>query len=163
MIKKLIFYSVLIALGISLHGCIKLTSLKDFYVADNIKISSKQTDRLQNYFYGEFYSYDIERNVDAHPVAFLISKNGETSVILACESLANNCNVNVQIYQLIQKYSKQEKVEFKILALGNNLKTKNTKIANVVKKRKFIEISKREDLFFDKILTPSDSCDGDDC
>ena len=144
-------------------SCTNIKILKDYFVNQNVKISSEQTSRLINYLNSEFYSYDIKREVYAYPLAFLISEDGKKSIILACEGGANECSVNIEIFQLIQKYNKKENVKFRILALEKNIKIKNKELFNKLKNQKYSKIPKRENIYFDKILMPFGSCGDNDC
>ena len=145
-------------------GCANLKTLSSFYVAENHSIKNEQLKRLQNYLLGDFYSYEIGRNVFAYPIAFLISENGDKSAILACQGIVNDCNVSVQIYQLLKKYEIKTKSKFYILALDKKFVSPNIKLNNITQSnitKQFLE--KNNNIFFDHILIPSDSCSGDDC
>lgn len=161
MLKKI--YCLLIVLTSTLYGCSNLKTYNTLAVNENLKISEKQISRLSNYLNGDFYSYEIERRVSAYPIAFLISSNGDKSVILACDGVINDCNINVQIFQLIMKYNKAENEDYKILALEKKILIKNHEILNKIKKNKILKLKKNNQLFRDLILVPSDSCGGDDC
>ena len=60
--------------------------------------------RLNNYLQGEFYSFELKRSTFAYPLVFLISDDGQRSLILACNSTSNDCNLTIQTFQMIQKY-----------------------------------------------------------
>ena len=145
-------------------GCANLKTLSSFYAPKNFSINNEQSKRLQNYFLGDFYSYEIKRNVFAYPIAFLISENGDKSAILACQGIINECNVSIQIYQLLKKYEMKTKNKFYILALDKKIVSPNIKMNNkthLSKTKQFLE--KNNNIFFDHILIPSDSCSGEDC
>jgi hypothetical protein len=87
MTKKLNFISnvTLLAICFLFIGCVNsknFKTLKNFYVPENLSIKNEQLKRLQNYFLGDFYSYEIERNVFAYPIAFLISENGDKKTMI---------------------------------------------------------------------------------
>ena len=154
--------SILILLSFMLKACSNFTTLKDNYVSNDLVISEVQLSRLSNYLDGELYSYELKRNVFAYPIAFLISENGEKSIVLACEGMINECNYSVHIYQLIQKYNKKLNQDFKILALNKKILSQNIK-TNIIKKN-INKIAKSDDkIFYDLILIPADGCGGDDC
>ena len=156
---KLKFFSSTIFIFIFLLSC---SSIKDFYVDKSFKISEKQIHRLANYINGEFFSYEIKRKINAYPLAFMISSDGSKSIILACFEMTNNCNPNVKIYQLILKYNKKFNEDFKILALGTDLKTNDKNLAQKIKDKNLKKIIKINNIFFDNIILPLDNC-GDDC
>lgn len=160
--KKKIYHLIIVLTSI-LYGCSNLKTFNTLAVNENLKISEKQILRLSNYLNGDFYSYEIERRVSAYPIAFLISRNGDKSVILACDGVFNDCNINVQIFQLIMKYNKAENEDYKILALEKKILIKNHEILNKIKKNKIFKLKKNNQLFRDLTLIPSDSCGGDDC
>jgi hypothetical protein len=167
--KKQNFNSSLILLVISFlfFGCANsknFKTLSSFYAPEDLLIQNGQSKRLQNYFLGDFYSYEIKRNVFAYPIAFLISENGDKSAILACQGITNECNVSIQIYQLLKKYEMKTKNKFYILALDKKIVSPNIKMNNKThfsKTKQFLE--KNNDIFFDHILIPSDNCSGEDC
>lgn len=167
--KKLNFISSLTLLAICFLfiGCVNsknFKTLKNFYVPENLSIKNEQLKRLQNYFLGDFYSYEIERNVFAYPVAFLISENGDKSAILACQGITNECNVSIQIFQLLKKYEIKTKNKFYILALDKKIVTPNLKLKNTTQSNKVKQfLEKNNNKFFDHILIPSDSCSDEDC
>lgn len=163
MFKKFIYFFNITALFLFLNSCSSFKTLKAYYVSDKITISNKQLSRLKNYLSGEIYSYEIERFVYASPLAFLISKDGKKSIILACEGIDDNCNIHVQIFQLIQKYNKKENDSFKILALKRKIVKKNNNLIGLSKNAKFSKILKDKKIFFDKILVPTDHCSDEDC
>jgi len=144
-------------------SCSKINTLNDLYIKKNVVLTDLQIKRFNNYINGSFYSYELNRYVNAFPLAFLISKNGDKSVILGCEDQNDICNVNVQIYQLILKYNKKEKDDFKILALKKNIKSKFHEASLERQNKKLFKIQKRNDIFFDRILSPLESCDDDEC
>ena len=146
-----------------LTNCMNLKTLNEYYASDSISVSKEQEMRLQNYLSGEFFSYEIERYVDAYPLAFLISKDGKKSVILGCEGIVDDCNIHVHIFQLIKKYNKKENSNFKILALKRKIVTPNIKSLNKPLNKKFIKIMKNSNIYFDKILIPADNCNDEDC
>ena len=150
-----------IILFLSFTGCANLKTLKDYYVTNNINISKKQELRLQNYLSGEIFSYEIDRYVDAFPLAFLISEDGKKSVVLGCEGRTDDCNTHVHVFQLIQRYNKKENSNFKILALKRKILASN--INSQTLQKRFIKIPKDNKIYFDKILIPAVSCNDEDC
>lgn len=148
-------------------GCLNsknLKTLKSFYMPESFVINNEQSKRLSNYLLGDFYSYDIKRNIFAFPVAFLISENGDKSAILACQGTTNDCNVSIQIYQLLKKIEIKTNNKFYILALGKKTVVPEFKLKNKIKSEGTRQFLKRNNkIFFDHILIPSDSCSGDDC
>ena len=159
---KFSFYVSLVSLACLLLSCSgQLKTLKYYYAGESTELSKNQTKRLSNYLNGEFYSYEIGRNVSAYPVAFLISDSGKKSVILACEGITNECNISVQIYQILKKYEKKNKEKFYILALEKTL-IHNYKFREQLSKKK-INLKKNKNIFFDYIFLPTDSCSSDDC
>ena len=151
----------IIILFLSFTGCANLKTLKDYYVLNNINISKKQELRLQNYLSGEIFSYEIDRYVDAFPLAFLISEDGKKSVVLGCEGRTDDCNTHVHVFQLIQRYNKKENSNFKILALKRKILASN--INSQTLQKRFIKIPKDNKVYFDKILIPAVSCNDEDC
>lgn len=163
MSKKISNFFLWIILISALYSCSNIKTLSTFTIKQNFKISDKQILRLSNYLNGNFYSYEIKRNVVAYPIAFILSKNGDKSALLACEGIINDCNVNVQIFQLIKKYNKIENDDYKILALEKRILLKNHNILNKIEKNKIHKLKKNDQLYRDFILIPSDSCAGEDC
>ena len=154
--------TILILLVFMLKACTGFTTLKDNYVSDDLIISKAQLSRLSNYLDGELYSYELKRNVFAYPMAFLISKNGEKSIVLACEGMIDECNNSVHIYQLMEKYNKKLNTNFKILAINKKILSQNIK--NKISEMSVDKIAKSDNkIFYDLILIPVDSCGGDDC
>ena len=154
--------SILILLSFMLKGCSGFATLKSHYVSDDLIISEVQLSRLSNYLDGELYSYELKRNVFAYPIAFLISENGEKSIVLACEGMIDECNNSVHIYQLMEKYNKKLSTDFKILALNKKILSQDikTKISEMNIKK----IAKSDGkIFYDLILIPAEGCGGDDC
>ena len=154
--------SILILLSFLLKACSGLTTLKDNYVSDDLIISEAQLSRLLNYLNGELYSYELKRNVFAYPMAFLISQNGEKSIVLACEGMIDECNNSVHIYQLMEKYNKKLSTDFKILAINKKILSQNIKARTIEKKINKIAKSDSK-IFYDLILIPAEGCGGDDC
>ena len=154
--------SILILLSFLLKACSGLTTLKDNYVSDDLIISEAQLSRLLNYLNGELYSYELKRNVFAYPMAFLISQNGEKSIVLACEGMIDECNNSVHIYQLMEKYNKKLSTDFKILALNKKILSQDIKTK--ISEMKIKKIAKSDGkIFYDLILIPAEGCGGDDC
>ena len=146
----------------TLQGCIDFKNLKSSYVSEDLKISEKQLIRLSNYLDGELYSFELKRNVFAYPMAFIISENGDKSIVLACEGIINECDNSVHIYQLIKRYEKKLNQDLKILALNKKVLSQKIK-ANVdgIKSKKIVKYD--ENIFYDLILVPAEDCGGDDC
>ena len=154
--------SILILLSFLLKACSGLTTLKDNYVSDDLIISEAQLSRLLNYLNGELYSYELKRNVFAYPMAFLISQNGEKSIVLACEGMIDECNNSVHVYQLMEKYNKKLSTDFKILALNKKILSQDIKTK--ISEMKIKKIAKSDGkIFYDLILIPAEGCGGDDC
>ena len=158
--KKLGIVTLIICLFLS--NCSNLKTIKDYYAPNNQKITNDQRSRLINYLNGEFYSYELQRNVFAFPLSFLISESGDKSVILACDGIDDNCNDHVQTFQIIQKFKKKG-VNLKILATKKRVVIQNKSLQEPLNKIKFLKIKKNSSKFYDKILVPSDSCSDDDC
>ncbi|MDA7564124.1 hypothetical protein N8731_00440 [Pelagibacteraceae bacterium] len=131
-------------------------------MSEDLKISEKQLIRLSNYLDGELYSFELKRNVFAYPMAFIISENGDKSIVLACEGIINECDNSVHIYQLIKRYEKKLNQDVKILALNKKVLSQKIK-ANVdeIKSKKIVKYD--ENIFYDLILVPAEDCGGDDC
>ena len=148
-----------------LINCSNINILKSYYIQDFIELDTKQQNRLSNYLKGEFYSFELKRNVSAYPMMFAISQDGKQSLILACEGYINECNPNVLIYQLIKRIEKKTSTDFKILMLEKNLVNKKDFYnLNKLKKKFNNKVDKNEKRkFYDFIMVPSDKCDGDDC
>lgn len=156
-----LFLRVVLIFLLLTSSCAKLPSLNNFYADKNMKISKIQYQRLNNYLSKEFYSYQIKREVFAYPMAFLISSDGTKSLIIACNSLSNDCNLNIQIYQLIKKYERTQNIDFKILAIHENIISHEFATD---KYKKYKKINKKNNrIFFDFLISPEDSCSGDDC
>ena len=154
--------SILLFISFIFQSCTNFKTLKSSYSTDDQPISEDQLLRLSNYLDGELHSYELKRNVFAYPMAFLISENGNKSIVLACEGIINECNNSVHIYQLIQRYKKKFNQDIKILAFDKNILSKNAKAK--IKKKKIDKIAKsKENIFYDLILIPNDNCGGDDC
>ena len=159
-INKIFYLFIIIYLSL---GCVKIKTLKDYYAGGDIKINELQSKRLNNYLNGEFYSYELGRNVLAFPMYFLISEGGDKSVIIACESIFDECNHSVYAYQYIQKYKKKFNEEFKILAINKNILVENVSLAKKKFKKKEGVIKSDKEIFFDLVLIPHDNCDSDEC
>ena len=154
--------SILILLSFLLKACSGFAKLKDNYVSDDLIISEAQLSRLSNYLEGELYSYELKRNVFAYPMTFLISQNGEKSIVLACEGMIDECNNSVHIYQLMEKYNKKLSTDFKILALNKKILSQDIKTK--ISEMKIKKIAKSDGkIFYDLILIPAEGCGGDDC
>ena len=154
--------SILLFISFIFQSCTNFKTLKNSYSTDNQLISEEQLLRLSNYMDGELYSYELKRNVFAYPMAFLISENGNKSIVLACEGIIDECNNSVHIYQLIERHKKKFNQDIKILAFNKNILSKNVKAK--VKKKRIDKIAKSEEgNFYDLILIPNDNCGGDDC
>ena len=157
------FYIFLIILPFLFLSCEKdFKTLKYYYVQENKNFTAEQIKRLSNYLNGEFYSYDVGRNIFAYPIAFLISESGNKSVILACDGIIDECNTSVEIYQLIKKYEKKNNENFYILALKNKILINDYNFKNQLSKTK-LTLKKNKNIFYDHIYLPSDNCSGDDC
>ena len=158
--KKFIF----LLIPFLFFNCSKEYSIKKHFIKNEIKISEQQKQRLNNYLSGQFYSFDLERVVDAYPLAFLISEDGQRSIILACESYFNNCQYSLKLNQLLRKKDKVKNKNFKILALNKKIVIKNSinKKSNTHNKYKKVKNLDKQ-IFADLILVPEDICDGNDC
>jgi len=146
-------------------SCLKPTTLKKYYANEEIFLTSGQKQRLSNYLSGEYYSFELERNVIGYPIAFAISENGEKSIILACESYINECGHSIQLFQKIEKYRKKTNLNFKILALEKKIVINNPSLKDLLtSKKKFKPVDKSSNTkFYDYLIVPADSCAGDDC
>ena len=155
-------FAFIFFLCLATQGCTNFKNLKTSYADEGLKISEKQLLRLSNYLGGELYSYELKRNVFAYPMAFIVSENGDKSIVLACEGIINECNNSVHIYQLIKRYEKKLNQNFKILALNKKILSQKIK-SNVkgIKTKKIVRYN--ENIFYDLILVPAEDCGGDDC
>lgn len=157
MIKNLKFLFV----GILLFACSDLNVLRKMYGDKDLKLETKQQIRLNNYLNQEFYSFELERRVEAFPLLFAITEDGQTSLIIACQGYQNNCNPNVKIFQIIKRHEKKINKKFKILAIEKKIVWKNFK-KQKVKNLKFF--NKKDSGFYDFIFDPNvDNCSDEDC
>jgi len=119
--KKLFKIIFLVFLTFGLSSCSKTIGLKKFYGQNTLQLNSSQLKRFKNYLKGEYYSFELQRKVSHQPIMFAISSDGSTSLIFSCASSQEDCNVGVQIYQLIKRYSKRSGKDLKIFALKNKI------------------------------------------
>ena len=158
--KKFIF----LLIPFLFFNCSKEYSVKKHFIKNEIKISEQQKQRLNNYLSGQFYSFDLERVVDAYPLAFLISEDGQRSIILACESYFNNCQYSLKLNQLLRKKDKVNNKNFKILALNKKIVVKNNVTKKFNNKNKYKKVKNLDNqIFTDLILIPDDICNDNDC
>lgn len=156
-------YLAIVILIFSSFSCIKFPTIKNYFIKDNIFLNNLQLQRLKNFLSGEFYSFEMQRLVYAYPIAFMISDDGKKSVILSCEGFLDECNHSVHIYQLIKKYEKKNNTKYKILAYQKKIILPEYAKIKVVKDLELSKKIKHNAIFEDKILTPHDSCSGDEC
>jgi len=158
--KKLIY----LLIPFLFFNCANEYSVRKYFVQNEIKISELQKQRLNNYLSGQFYSFDLDRMVVINPLAFLISEDGQRSIILACESYFNNCQYSLKLNQLLKKKDKAENKNFKILALNKKIVVKNNLTKNFKNQNKYKKIKNLDNqIFADLILVPDDICDDNDC
>ena len=158
--KKLIY----LLIPFLFFNCANEYSVRKYFVQNEIKISELQKQRLNNYLSGQFYSFDLDRMVVINPLAFLISEDGQRSIILACESYFNNCRYSLKLNQLLKKKDKAENKNFKILALNKKIVVKNNLTKNFKNQKKYKKIKNLDNqIFADLILVPDDICDDNDC
>jgi len=158
--KKLIY----LLIPFLFFNCANEYSVRKYFVQNEIKISELQKQRLNNYLSGQFYSFDLDRMVVINPLAFLISEDGQRSIILACESYFNNCRYSLKLNQLLKKKDKAENKNFKILALNKKIVVKNNLTKNFKNQNKYKKIKNLDNqIFADLILVPDDICDDNDC
>jgi len=158
--KKLIY----LLIPFLFFNCANEYSVRKYFVQNEIKISELQKQRLNNYLSGQFYSFDLDRMVVIDPLAFLISEDGQRSIILACESYFNNCRYSLKLNQLLKKKDKAENKNFKILALNKKIVVKNNLTKNFKNQKKYKKIKNLDNqIFADLILVPDDICDDNDC
>ena len=91
------------------------------YGKNNIVLNKVQLNRFNNYLKGEYYSFELERNVSHKPIMFAISDDGKTSLLLSCASNTSECNPNIQIYQALKRYSKKSNKKIFIFALNDKI------------------------------------------
>ena len=161
MSSKIILNSILILTFFIISSCSNISGLNKYFAEKDLNISKKQYNRLLNYLDGEFYSHQLKRVVFAYPLVFLISTDGTKSLIIACNSTSDSCNLNVQIYQQINKFKRTKDIDFKILAMNKKLLNKTSIEKKNINNKIFYKDS--NDMFFDFILNPEESCNGDDC
>jgi hypothetical protein len=158
--KKLIY----LLIPFLFFNCANEYSVRKYFAQNEIKISELQKQRLNNYLSGQFYSFDLDRMVVINPLAFLISEDGQRSIILACESYFNNCRYSLKLNQLLKKKDKAENKNFKILALNKKTVVKNNFTKNFKNQNKYKKIKNLDNqIFADLILVPDDICDDNDC
>lgn len=156
------FYLIFLFLVLSCANQQGIKTLKYYYAQNDINLTSNQLQRLNNYLVGEFFSSEMGRNVFAYPMAFIISEDGSKSIILACAGVTNECNPSFHIYQLLKKYKKKTNTEYKILFLNRKNVTNNFSL-NDINFKEFKRIKFDNQIFFDRVLLPQDSCGSDDC
>lgn len=145
-------------------SCSNLATLKQYYANEEISLTNGQKHRLSNYLSGEYYSFELKRNVIGYPIAFAISENGENSIIIACASYIDECNHSIQLYQQMEKYKKKTNLNYKILALKKKIVINNQSLKILSTTKKFKPLPNLDDSkYFDYLIIPSDSCGGDDC
>lgn len=164
--KKYHYFLLILGIIFLTTSCTNLTTIHDYFVKTNIQLSEMQKLRLNNYLQGEFYSFELKRSTFAYPLVFLISDDGQRSLILACNSTSNDCNLTIQTFQMIQKYKRTQNINFKILALEKKIINNQKKNFSYIKNQRFKKIDNIKNyhsIFFDKILNPQDSCSSEDC
>ena len=146
-------------------SCANFTNMKSQYINEGVSLSVEQQQRFSNYLLGEYYSFEIKRNVIGYPIAFAISEDGKKSIIIACASYFSECNHTVQLYQQMEKYRKKTNLNFKILALEKKIVINNPSLKSLLtSKKKFKPVDKSSNTkFYDYLIVPADSCAGDDC
>jgi len=120
-IKKTINIFFLFFLSGILTSCSSNYHLNNFYGKSQLVLNKVQLDRFNNYLEGEFYSHELERQVSHKPIMFAISADGTSSLLFACASSYTECSPNVQIYQVLNRYSKKLNKEMFIFSLNNKI------------------------------------------
>ena len=172
--KKYLKIILLVFFTIGLSQCSETIGLKKLYGQNVLQLNSSQLKRFEDYLKGEYYSFELQRNVSHKPIMFAISSDGSTSLIFSCASNQADCNVGVHIYQLVKRYSKKSGKDLKIFALKNKIvwgantvfiNTKNVDIANLsLTGVIFVNSKETNDLqntFYDISILPLDSKDDD--
>ena len=172
--KKFLKIILLIFFTIGLSHCSETIGLKKLYGQNVLQLNSSQLKRFEDYLKGEYYSFELQRNVSHKPIMFAISSDGSTSLIFSCASSQADCNVGVHIYQLVKRYSKKSGKDLKIFALKNKIVwgengilvsskkpgVTNLSLAGVI----FVNSKETNDLknsFYDISILPQDSKDDD--
>ena len=172
--KKFLKIILLIFFTIGLSNCSETIGLKKLYGQNVLQLNSSQLKRFEDYLKGEYYSFELQRNVSHKPIMFAISSDGSTSLIFSCASNQADCNVGVHIYQLVKRYSKKSGKDLKIFALKNKIVwgqnrilvsskkpgVTNLSLAGVI----FVNSKETNDLknsFYDISILPQDSKDDD--
>ena len=172
--KKYLKIILLVFFTIGLSHCSETIGLKKLYGQNVLQLNSSQLKRFEDYLKGEYYSFELQRNVSHKPIMFAISNDGSTSLIFSCASNQADCNVGVHIYQLVKRYSKKSGKDLKIFALKNKIVwgqnrilvsskkpgVTNLSLAGVI----FVNSKETNDLknsFYDISILPQDSKDDD--
>ena len=172
--KKYLKIILLIFFTIGLSNCSETIGLKKLYGQNVLQLNSSQLKRFEDYLKGEYYSFELQRNVSHKPIMFAISNDGSTSLIFSCASIYADCNEGVEIYQFLKRYSKKSGKDLKIFALKNKIvwgantvfiNTKNVDIENLsLTGVIFVNSKETNDLqntFYDISILPLDSKDDD--
>jgi hypothetical protein len=156
-IKNLKFFFIILFL----FACSDLNVLKKMYGNSDLRLEEKQQIRFNNYLNQDFYSYELNRRIEAFPLLFAITEDGKESLIIACEGYQNICNPNVKIFQILKRHEKKINKNLKILAIEKKIVWKG--FANQkIKISKFF--NKTDFGFYDIILDPrADDCSDQDC
>jgi hypothetical protein len=120
-VKKIVDNFFAFIFFIFVFSCAGKYQLNNFYGKTELILNKVQLDRFNNYLKGEYYSNELNRKVSHRPIMFAISADGSTSLIFSCASISTECNLGVNIYQLLKRYSKKSNKEMFIFALKNKI------------------------------------------
>ena len=171
--KKFLKIILLIFFTIGLSNCSETIGLKKLYGQNVLQLNSSQLKRFEDYLKGEYYSFELQRNVSHKPIMFAISNDGSTSLIFSCASIYADCNAGVEIYQFLKRYSKKSGKDLKIFALKNKIvwaenslqikkgfDLKNS-FLNRINFTNFNEVNNVKNSFYDISILPQDGKDDD--
>ena len=172
--KNLLIYIVILFN----FSCSNLGTIKSKTGKSDLLLNQEQYERFISYLSGKYYSYEFQRNeYNKSPIAFVISKDGNKSLMLMCDDNIRTCENGVYILQTISRYSKKLNDDLYIFALGKKIVWNNQKkyIQNTSDFEKFIKFNDQikkvkkdigsKNQFFDKIfdVSETDNCDPDYC
>jgi len=178
--KKTKVYFFLIFASFTLSSCV---SFNDLIGKNTLELNDFQIEKFREYLNGRFYSNELKKISPYNkPMLFAVSKNGKSSLIIACYYQGNPCDLGVFGYQSLRKYSKKLGNELFIFALENRIVWNGS---NIFIKRYFYEsddilelkneiiqkgiakinnnVPKSELNNFSLLRLPEDSCNSDDC
>jgi hypothetical protein len=159
--------------SILLSGCASNNkNLKSYLNIDKPNITKEQLERFKIFYESKYYSYQHNQENFGSGIIFALNKNGNKSIMIMCEDYTNpsHCNANIEILQTIQKYEKELKDNFKIIAKERILYLqdkkaylKNIKELSQIVKQNFNIVENNENIFKDRLLFDKTNNCSPDC